>query len=275
MSEEQLQEIAREMGMKKVDKQDRDSLVYDILDQDAIRSAADIVEKNRRQPREAQPKKERKTPGRKPKANQEAAAAAGEQPASAAAEPEQMPAPKRRGRKPKALVEAEAAQSQEPAAEQPQQQPVSTDAPAPKRRGRKPKALVEAERAAAERAAQAETQPQTQSQSSEQEAETETRNNNVVSGDVQNGQMQLALPASDAADVAAEMPRQQPQQQRRDFRPQGQNGTFGQFFPRAEGRRFVPRSQREKEEAERRVQSSPVVIAEPVADKPEKLSKNQ
>ena len=275
MSEEQLQEIAREMGRKKVDKQDRDSLVYDILDQDAIRSAADIVEKNRRQPREAQPKKERKTPGRKPKANQEAAAAAGEQPASAAAEPEQMPAPKRRGRKPKALVEAEAAQSQEPAAEQPQQQPVSTDAPAPKRRGRKPKALVEAERAAAERAAQAETQPQTQSQSSEQEAETETRNNNVVSGDVQNGQMQLALPASDAADVAAEMPRQQPQQQRRDFRPQGQNGTFGQFFPRAEGRRFVPRSQREKEEAERRVQSSPVVIAEPVADKPEKLSKNQ
>ena len=275
MSEEQLQEIAREMGMKKVDKQDRDSLVYDILDQDAIRSAADIVEKNRRQPREAQPKKERKTPGRKPKANQEAAAAAGEQPASAAAEPEQMPAPKRRGRKPKALVEAEAAQSQEPAAEQPQQQPVSTDAPAPKRRGRKPKALVEAERAAAERAAQAETQPQSQSQSSEQEAETETRNNNVVSGDVQNGQMQLALPAADAADVAAEMPRQQPQQQRRDFRPQGQNGTFGQFFPRAEGRRFVPRSQREKEEAERRAQSSPVVIAEPVADKPEKLSKNQ
>ena len=275
MSEEQLQEIAREMGMKKVDKQDRDSLVYDILDQDAIRSAADIVEKNRRQPREAQPKKERKTPGRKPKANQEAAAAAGEQPASAAAEPEQMPAPKRRGRKPKALVEAEAAQSQEPAAEQPQQQPVSTDAPAPKRRGRKPKALVEAERAAAERAAQAETQPQSQSQSSEQEAETETRNNNVVSGDVQNGQMQLALPAADAADVAAEMPRQQPQQHRRDFRPQGQNGTFGQFFPRAEGRRFVPRSQREKEEAERRAQSSPVVIAEPVADKPEKLSKNQ
>ena len=43
MSEEQLQEIAREMGMKKVDKQDRDYLVYDILDQDAIRSAADIV----------------------------------------------------------------------------------------------------------------------------------------------------------------------------------------------------------------------------------------
>ena len=295
MSDDQLQDIAREMGMKKVDKQDRDTLVYDILDQDAIRSAADIVEKNRRQPREAQTRKVRKAPGRKPKeaeadtTSTEATAAAETQDAS-----EPQAAPKRRGRKPKAVVEAEAAAAAQaegnavaPAVESASREDANAVAPAepqaaPKRRGRKPKAVVEAEAAAA---AAREAQEAQESQATPVAA-AETQGESAEPQLPVMPQPTLpALPAAESDQARPQQPQQQqqsqqqqqtqPQQQRRDFRPQGQGGTFGQFFPRAEGRRFVPRSQREKEEAERRAQIAPVVIGEPVAEKPEKLSKNQ
>ncbi len=70
-----------------------------------------------------------------------------------------------------------------------------------------------------------------------------------------------------AAQAQEQLPRQnQPnnnQPVQRDFRPRGGNGEFGAFFPRSEGRRFVPRSQREKEEAAAAAATAPIVIGEP------------
>jgi transcription termination factor Rho len=47
---------------------------------------------------------------------------------------------------------------------------------------------------------------------------------------------------------------------RGDFRPKG---DFSSFFPRGEGRKFVPRSQQEKEESRRAAAATPIVITEP------------
>lgn len=69
---------------------------------------------------------------------------------------------------------------------------------------------------------------------------------------------------SEEAGGAPQQPQPQP---RRDFRPSANNGSFGSFFPRSEGRRFVPRSQREREEAAQRAAvaaaNTPIVINEP------------
>jgi len=50
-----------------------------------------------------------------------------------------------------------------------------------------------------------------------------------------------------------------------DFRPSSANAdtSLGTFFPRSEGRKFVPRSQREREEAEKAMAQAPITIAEP------------
>lgn len=53
---------------------------------------------------------------------------------------------------------------------------------------------------------------------------------------------------------------------RRDFRP-GKDSSLVSFFPRAEGRRFVPRSQREKEEAAAAAAAAPIIIQEPGAQR--------
>ncbi len=58
---------------------------------------------------------------------------------------------------------------------------------------------------------------------------------------------------------------EQPETRRSDFRPQG---DFSSFFPRGEGRKFVPRTQQEKERAQAQAQAqaaaaAPIVIAEP------------
>ncbi len=57
--------------------------------------------------------------------------------------------------------------------------------------------------------------------------------------------------ASVEATPAPEIAEQAEAQPKRDFRPSANADTsLGTFFPRAEGRKFVPRSQREREEAE-------------------------
>lgn len=77
-------------------------------------------------------------------------------------------------------------------------------------------------------------------------------------------------PAKEAKDTETVAPEQAPEsnepaadaQPKRDFRP-GANGDLGEFFPRSEGRKFVPRSQREREEAEKAQAQAPITIAEP------------
>ena len=69
-------------------------------------------------------------------------------------------------------------------------------------------------------------------------------------------------PAEDANKEQAD--ETQTPQPRRDFRPSANTDTsLGTFFPRSEGRKFVPRSQHEREEAEKNQAHSPITIAEP------------
>lgn len=69
-------------------------------------------------------------------------------------------------------------------------------------------------------------------------------------------------PAEDANKEQAD--ETQTPQPRRDFRPSANADTsLGTFFPRSEGRKFVPRSQHEREEAEKNQAHSPITIAEP------------
>lgn len=69
-------------------------------------------------------------------------------------------------------------------------------------------------------------------------------------------------PAEDANKEQAD--ETQTPQPKRDFRPSANADTsLGTFFPRSEGRKFVPRSQHEREEAEKAQAHSPITIAEP------------
>ena len=62
MPEDQLKGIADSMGLKKINADDKDSMVYEILDQQAINAAANVSERTSRAP------KERVRRGRPPKA---------------------------------------------------------------------------------------------------------------------------------------------------------------------------------------------------------------
>lgn len=63
-----------------------------------------------------------------------------------------------------------------------------------------------------------------------------------------------------------QQPQQNNERRRGDFRP-NPDSSLGMFFPRGEGRRFVPRSQREKEEAAAQAAqaaaTAPITLAEP------------
>lgn len=268
MSDEQLREIAEKMGIKKVDKEGGIDLIYRILDQDAINSTVNILEKNQRgrKPKadngEApQPKKR----GRKPK-NQQPVAVEPEQTQSVkveaesvAADAEVAPQPKRRGRKPKALLQAEAAAKAdtETTVQNNPAEPVknpNTEAPQPKKRGRKPK----------------NQQPQLPIVA---EAPATLAVENVQGTPVQEENPNPELP------VPTEQNDEQGQSKgKRDFSPR--NSSLKAFFPQSQGRNFVPRSQREKEDdmpqASQQQPRGPIVLNEPQQQQvQQRLSKNQ
>ncbi len=126
MADDQLQAIAENMGLKKTNGSDKESLIYKILDQQAIDLSANA-------PAPAEKKR-----GRKPKvqqADQKQEENGGE--SNTAAGSEQDAAPKKRGRKPKNTEETPAAQ--EPQEMTPDDGAQGADASAPRKRGRKPK----------------------------------------------------------------------------------------------------------------------------------------
>lgn len=62
---------------------------------------------------------------------------------------------------------------------------------------------------------------------------------------------------------------------KKDFKPK-EDSSFGSFFPRSEGRRFVPRSQQEKENAVVTAQlPSTIIISEPGRERQEKIQQPQ
>ena len=299
MDENRLKEIAGSMGLKKIDSADKDTLVYGILDQQAIDAAASATEKKRRAPKEQTPKE---TKNKKPA-----------QPAAQAAEGEENQQPsKRRGRKPKnapatdnATDEQAAdtqAQQASPAAETPQAEDVPQQPS--KRRGRKPKNVPAQEQAAEQSGAVAETTdnapalPETTAPSDDDMTllaplPVEDKHEDspaLPPATVENEQPRQdeAAPAPEQQEASADNePVQQQGQGPRVFTPRNQQGrrdfknnsSFGSFFPRAGGRTFAPRSQQEKEQAEKAAAiaaaTAPIVLAEPQADRQQTVQPQQ
>ena len=145
MNLEAVQSIAEELKIKNAKKKDKDSLIYEILDQEAIIDAQNSPEKEK--PRRGRPKKEKTAS--MAASEQKNTAVKQEKPAQPT-ETEESTAPKKRSPKKKNVQEAAARPSEqtaEPAeAENDARQPVAqqaSEAPAPKKRGRKPKQKTE------------------------------------------------------------------------------------------------------------------------------------
>ncbi len=247
MSELELKSVAEQMGLKKIDPTKKEELVYRILDQQAIdRASASAAARRER--------------------------AAGQTPKN----DDSQNQPKKRGRKKKQPAEDQAAQtSAAPVAEEPVENAQAPETPAlpdnapenvvKKRRGRPPKKVAEA---APEAVAQATEAPAAEQPAQAPVAETEPVQpvESPVSSATEEPTVEAQAPATE--NEQAPQPNQnQPrnEQNKADFRPK--DISLGAFFPRSEGRKFVPRSQREKEEAERAAAiaaaSAPIVLAEP------------
>ena len=202
MSDEQLKEVAQGLNLKKIKLDDRQDLIYQILDQQAIASAADISATPRRRKEKAAP----------------------------AADAE----PKKRGRK-KKEVEAPAPQDATPAdaTQKPESAPAD-GAPAVverKRRGRPPKNKV---------VEQAPDAPQTPAP--------------------EVAQIPESTPAQEAqpSDETAQAPEEAPEAPAVSKFMPTKESSLGEFFPRGEGRKFVPRSQRERrDEVSNNVEAAP------------------
>ena len=238
MPDADLKSVAEGMGIKKIDLSKREELVYRILDQQAIdRAAATTAERKRRAEAtgSAQEEKTPKKRGRKKKEPQPAETVAQEAPAIA----EQT---------------SESAPSSEPA----------ENAPAVverKRRGRPPKKRPEEPAAAP-----AETTPAATVQEEPQAAPDGNIAVEAPTAEITSESAQASEPENQAVNTAETQTR--PERPRGQFLPAG-DGSLGEFFPRSQGRKFVPRSQREKEEQgtpapqQYNGPAQPVIIGEP------------
>lgn len=297
MADDQLQAIAENMGLKKANPSDKESLIYRILDQQAIDLSANT-------PAAAEKKR-----GRKPKnqaadqkPNQEAGkngSQSSESQADATAS-ETEPAPRKRGRKPKnqEVSENQTASSQSSdvksdIVEGEDAKSGGLSAEAPRKRGRKPKnqeqplldparelpAPAEEVIAAAQpapdqqpaqpeptspndsgKAAETEDAPRTEEQPQTSPRQFNPRQPIRHQGDNRNNNGQNNNGNNGNPGQPA------PQQPRKN--PPGVFGrnvdeSFGSFFPRMGGRSFTPRSQREREEAAAAAATAPIIIREP------------
>jgi len=242
MEETRLREIATEMGMKKAENASAQEMAYHIIENQAKDFAKAQAEKLA-----AKPARERKTRTKKSdkapavQNDKEAATAAQDSNDTGMAEPAPAPA-KRRGR-PRKVVAAPAPEPTEPTTAQPATEPVAAEtqqpeAPQPKKRGRKPKAKQPQEASLFDAA------PAVQAGMETDPAQT---------------QAQPSAPTDEPAQPAAEpQPAIEEQQETHH-----QSSSLGSFFPKAGGKKFVPRSPKEREEAEKAAATAPILIAEP------------
>lgn len=245
MSEAELHNVAESMGLKKVDSTEKDDLIYKILDQQAINVATSSAsEKKRRPAKEPKAKKEKAPVAEKAteqntsfekdnKVEQEVAAVAQPEPTAlnnkeeAAGEKQT----KRRARKPKAQPEVEAPAE----AEQHQQTPIDNNS---------------------------DDDDLTLTPPLPRDISVENNENPQPVAD-QKDASQQAEPVTATDENNA--PATEETKPKMDFSPK--NSSLSSFFPRTEGRRFVPRSQREKEEAAAAAAiaaaTAPIIIHEP------------
>lgn len=296
MNDSDLKGVAESMGLKKIDMTQKESLIYRILDQQALNMSSDNSgEKKRRETAATRQSRKQATAKTSDDSAKESDAKAAQ--------------PKKRGRKPKAAVaEADsrpadnAAATDAVAATEKKSDAGSTEADAsaqtktvegeakPKgRRGRKKAVAAETAETAASQTDNVTAVVTEDNNSGEKGAANATdvvdaatagvvteqsaandnaEQTNNVPVDADNSQNQ-----NNGTDKNNGQNNQQGQQnnqqgRRRDFR--ANDSSLSTFFPRSEGRKFVPRSQREKEEAEKAATiaaaTAPILIGEPGAN---------
>ncbi len=250
MSDAQLKEVAESLGIKKINLDQRQDLVYNILDQQAINKAAVDALKPQRRRRERVI-----SPDAKPTASSS----------------DENPGQKRRGRRKKSEIAAAAAatvpavEEAAPAVEQPapvveQAAPVEAPAqPEKRRRGRPKKQEVEAERAAALAAFRAREAAEAAAAeaAAKAAAEAESARNAVMDdpmlnteADLYNEPEQFNAPDEEVPTIE-EQHVVEPEPVHIPTPPS--KSSFSSFFGGGGGgRTFTPRSQREKEEDARR-----------------------
>lgn len=295
MDNSQLREVAESNGIKKINLEDKENLVYEILDKQArdVAAATSSATNNNGRKNKKAAKDDNKPKAAKQKKTADNEDSLTEQPA------EQQP--KRRGRKPKVQLEADmtgetaatddenaevtsvATATAEPAQAEAQQ---SQGEQQPKRRrGRPPRNLQpatsispETEEVKSENAPEKDESQNDKPENIEQPLSLPRQNENAASTD---------SPSSENEENPNEQPTdglmQQPQEDRprhgvfirpgrqmetgdQDMSQDGyqpakrdfraKDSSFGSFFPRSGGRTFAPRSQQEKEQ--QAAQTAPV-----------------
>ena len=264
MGEQELKTIAESMGLKKIDPSKKDELIYRILDEQAIAMATTTVaEKKSRATKEPKAKKEKKSteskkePKTKKKADSDASGSKIE------------------------LVEEVVVTESKIEIDLPAEEPAPETKPARKTK----KATAKKDKKQDEEliVAHAERVASPIEELDEKDimtmvaplAKDEEPKAIVVEPQESQNEPQTA---TDAAIETAEAT-QQEEKPRMDFRPKD-NSSFGSFFPRGEGRRFVPRSQKEKEEAANNpapvpapappMPQGPIIIGEPGREQQER-----
>ncbi|MCM1074740.1 MAG: transcription termination factor Rho [Ruminococcus sp.] len=229
--------------MKKVDGASTQDMAYHIIENQAKDFAKAEAEKLA-----AKPARERKTRAKKTdkKKKEEPTQLSPEESVTISSESEAKPT-KRRGRPRKAEVQPEQEIQAEPKAEI-VETPEEKEAPTPKKRGRKPKAK----------------QPEPSLFQEEQTEVNNTPNLPVVVEAVNSNEGENAEPATSAPEPDNTSQEKTETQDANSTQNQPhQTPSLGSFFPKAGGKKFVPRSQKEREEAEKAAAVAPILIAEP------------
>ena len=244
MSDADLQQAAESLGIKKIDLSQKQELIYKILDEQAVASAsARSAEQKRRSDAAA----ERRS---RTKAQKDAKADAKKKPTKAT----------KKGKD--ATTPIENVASEAPTGDNANQPTEVAQQPAKRRRGRPAKKEAEApiDNATATDVAPVELAEAPIEAAAEPQQE-----------DAQIGQPTEETFATVAEQVGEpEEPKAEEIEKPTTEQPQQPSGDFSSFFPRGEGRKFVPRSKQEKEDAQRRAAeaamqaaAAPITLVEP------------
>ena len=249
MGEQELKTIAESMGLKKIDPSKKDELIYRILDEQAIAMATTTVaEKKSRTTKEPKAKKEKKSteskkePKTKKKANSDTPGSKIE------------------------LVEDVVATESKIEIDIPAEEPTTEAKPARKTK----KATTKKDKKQVEEVAVAPAEQPATPVEELDEKDIMTMIAPLAKDEEPKAIVVESQETQNEPETVAETTEATPQEEkpRMDFRPKD-NSSFGSFFPRGEGRRFVPRSQREKEEAANNPTPVPTPAPAPVPPMPQ------
>lgn len=247
MEETKLRELASSMGMKKTASADQQELAYYVIDSESENTAKEAVAKNAakaKTPKEKTPKEKKTRAKRSTKKDVAVTEVSSEKPEEQKTEDSSV-------------------------AETP-----SVEAPAPKKRGRKPKVKVEdnpAELSVDKKQDSVITETISESVESDvKEDKEEPSVGNVEMGiekkdEVNVNEFPLPLAIEDNGNQEDE----QPSEPKVFISPKAkEKPSLDAFFSNAKRRTFVPRSQREIQEAEKAAAVAPIIIADPAPVKP-------